>query len=242
MPRVEATQARGAVRSRSEGGASARPAQTPCVGIQWALEAAQARGGLRARQGAVRSRQGAGLPRLVGGVTQAGGRSGPGRGRGCPCRGRSVPPGPAPTAGRHRARGGASCVPALRGHLLGPRLHLCGRGRRTAPAPSFSPSRTMAFVTRQFVRSMSSAAAKKIVIKHVTVLGGGLMGSGIAQVSLPPGPGRGPSGVGPVEARQSAFFLTASQVQGPWAERASSRRRPPVQNCGGPRGLLGVGW
>lgn len=45
----------------------------------------------------------------------------------------------------------------------------------------------MAFVTRQFVRSMSSssaaAAAKKILIKHVTVIGGGLMGAGIAQVS-----------------------------------------------------------
>lgn len=46
----------------------------------------------------------------------------------------------------------------------------------------------MAFVTRQFVRSVSSsstasASAKKIIIKHVTVIGGGLMGAGIAQVS-----------------------------------------------------------
>ncbi|KAB0343946.1 hypothetical protein FD755_020139 [Muntiacus reevesi] len=44
----------------------------------------------------------------------------------------------------------------------------------------------MAFVTRQFVRSMSSsstaaASAKKILVKHVTVIGGGLMGAGIAQ-------------------------------------------------------------
>ncbi|KAB1282721.1 Hydroxyacyl-coenzyme A dehydrogenase; mitochondrial [Camelus dromedarius] len=44
----------------------------------------------------------------------------------------------------------------------------------------------MAFVTRQFVRSLSSsstaaASAKKIIIKHVTVIGGGLMGAGIAQ-------------------------------------------------------------
>uniref|UniRef100_A0A7N5JK92 Hydroxyacyl-coenzyme A dehydrogenase, mitochondrial n=1 Tax=Ailuropoda melanoleuca TaxID=9646 RepID=A0A7N5JK92_AILME len=45
----------------------------------------------------------------------------------------------------------------------------------------------MAFVTRQFVRSVSSssaasASAKKIIVKHVTVIGGGLMGAGIAQV------------------------------------------------------------
>ena len=49
---------------------------------------------------------------------------------------------------------------------------------------------TMAFVTRQFVRSMSSsstaaASAKKILVKHVTVIGGGLMGAGIAQVGSP---------------------------------------------------------
>lgn len=50
----------------------------------------------------------------------------------------------------------------------------------------------MAFVTRQFVRSMSSSAsatAKKILIKHVTIIGGGLMGAGIAQVSGPSGSG-----------------------------------------------------
>lgn len=46
----------------------------------------------------------------------------------------------------------------------------------------------MAFVTRQFLRSVSSSAsasasAKKIIVKHVTVIGGGLMGAGIAQVS-----------------------------------------------------------
>lgn len=52
---------------------------------------------------------------------------------------------------------------------------------------------TMAFVTRQFVRSMSSsstaaASAKKILVKHVTVIGGGLMGAGIAQVGRPRAP------------------------------------------------------
>uniref|UniRef100_A0ABI7Y9H0 3-hydroxyacyl-CoA dehydrogenase NAD binding domain-containing protein n=1 Tax=Felis catus TaxID=9685 RepID=A0ABI7Y9H0_FELCA len=50
----------------------------------------------------------------------------------------------------------------------------------------------MAFVTRQFVRSVSSsstasASAKKIIIKHVTVIGGGLMGAGIAQVAAATG-------------------------------------------------------
>lgn len=44
----------------------------------------------------------------------------------------------------------------------------------------------MAFATRPFVRAASSAAAaaKKLAIKHVTVIGGGLMGAGIAQVSV----------------------------------------------------------
>ncbi|XP_072478599.1 hydroxyacyl-coenzyme A dehydrogenase, mitochondrial [Notamacropus eugenii] len=54
---------------------------------------------------------------------------------------------------------------------------------------------TMAFVTRQFVRSLASsssvtgpaASAKKILIKHVTVIGGGLMGAGVTQVAASTG-------------------------------------------------------
>ncbi|XP_074084840.1 hydroxyacyl-coenzyme A dehydrogenase, mitochondrial [Macrotis lagotis] len=53
----------------------------------------------------------------------------------------------------------------------------------------------MAFVTRQFARSMASsssatgpsASAKKILIKHVTVIGGGLMGAGVSQVAATTG-------------------------------------------------------
>lgn len=56
------------------------------------------------------------------------------------------------------------------------------------PPPQPLATAAMAFVTRQFVRSVSSsstaaATAKKIMVKHVTVIGGGLMGAGIAQVS-----------------------------------------------------------
>ncbi|XP_067850535.1 hydroxyacyl-coenzyme A dehydrogenase, mitochondrial [Heptranchias perlo] len=43
----------------------------------------------------------------------------------------------------------------------------------------------MAFVTHQFLRSMSST--KSLAIKHVTVIGGGLMGAGIAQVAAATG-------------------------------------------------------
>ncbi|XP_038648622.1 hydroxyacyl-coenzyme A dehydrogenase, mitochondrial [Scyliorhinus canicula] len=39
----------------------------------------------------------------------------------------------------------------------------------------------MAFVSHHFVRSLSSA--KSLAVKHVTVIGGGLMGAGIAQVA-----------------------------------------------------------
>ncbi|XP_053108483.1 hydroxyacyl-coenzyme A dehydrogenase, mitochondrial isoform X2 [Hemicordylus capensis] len=45
----------------------------------------------------------------------------------------------------------------------------------------------MAFATRQLVRFASTAAAKKLVVKHVTVIGGGLMGAGIAQVAAATG-------------------------------------------------------
>uniref|UniRef100_A0A2I3FT25 Hydroxyacyl-coenzyme A dehydrogenase, mitochondrial n=1 Tax=Nomascus leucogenys TaxID=61853 RepID=A0A2I3FT25_NOMLE len=66
-----------------------------------------------------------------------------------------------------------------------------------ASSPPASPRcrrryHTMAFVTRQFMRSVSSsstasASAKKIIVKHVTVIGGGLMGAGIAQVAAATG-------------------------------------------------------
>ncbi|XP_054846522.1 hydroxyacyl-coenzyme A dehydrogenase, mitochondrial [Eublepharis macularius] len=45
----------------------------------------------------------------------------------------------------------------------------------------------MAFATRQLVRAASTAAAKKLVVKQVTVIGGGLMGAGIAQVAAATG-------------------------------------------------------
>ncbi|XP_048366076.1 hydroxyacyl-coenzyme A dehydrogenase, mitochondrial [Sphaerodactylus townsendi] len=45
----------------------------------------------------------------------------------------------------------------------------------------------MAFATRHLVRSASTAAAKKLVVQHVTVIGGGLMGAGIAQVAAATG-------------------------------------------------------
>ncbi|XP_060102931.1 hydroxyacyl-coenzyme A dehydrogenase, mitochondrial [Heteronotia binoei] len=45
----------------------------------------------------------------------------------------------------------------------------------------------MAFATRQLLRSASTAAAKKLVVKHVTVIGGGLMGAGIAQTAAATG-------------------------------------------------------
>ncbi|KAL8206903.1 UNVERIFIED_CONTAM: hypothetical protein K2H54_034429 [Gekko kuhli] len=45
----------------------------------------------------------------------------------------------------------------------------------------------MAFATRQLLRAASTAAAKKLVVKHVTVIGGGLMGAGIAQIAAATG-------------------------------------------------------
>uniref|UniRef100_A0A8C7AN52 Hydroxyacyl-coenzyme A dehydrogenase, mitochondrial n=3 Tax=Neovison vison TaxID=452646 RepID=A0A8C7AN52_NEOVI len=78
-----------------------------------------------------------------------------------------------------------------------PRGHLTASARAAANfARSYRCRRlcvcSMAFVTRQLVRSVSSsstasASAKKIIVKHVTVIGGGLMGAGIAQVAAATG-------------------------------------------------------
>ncbi|TRY65948.1 hypothetical protein DNTS_012352 [Danionella cerebrum] len=45
----------------------------------------------------------------------------------------------------------------------------------------------MAFVSLQCARSFSSSAAVRAAVKHVTVIGGGLMGAGIAQVAASTG-------------------------------------------------------
>ncbi|KAF7710138.1 hydroxyacyl-coenzyme A dehydrogenase, mitochondrial [Silurus meridionalis] len=45
----------------------------------------------------------------------------------------------------------------------------------------------MAFVTHYFTRALSSSSIRNAVIKHVTIIGGGLMGSGIAQVAASTG-------------------------------------------------------
>lgn len=45
----------------------------------------------------------------------------------------------------------------------------------------------MAFVTRNVANAMATSAVKKMVVKTVTVLGSGLMGSGIAQVAASTG-------------------------------------------------------
>lgn len=41
----------------------------------------------------------------------------------------------------------------------------------------------MAFFSHQVRRGFSSSAVRSVVIKHVTIIGGGQMGAGIAQVS-----------------------------------------------------------
>ncbi|XP_056227138.1 hydroxyacyl-coenzyme A dehydrogenase, mitochondrial [Seriola aureovittata] len=45
----------------------------------------------------------------------------------------------------------------------------------------------MAFFTHQICRSFSSSAVRNVVIKHVTIIGGGQMGAGIAQVAASTG-------------------------------------------------------
>lgn len=99
----------------------------------------------------------------------------------------------------------------------------------------------MAFATRRFVRAASStaatAAAKKLIVKHVTVIGGGLMGAGIAQVSAAR-PGRG-DGEGEAEAAPPWRPLGGRYSRGPLrlpsggagaaaAVRAEAAGEPPV--------------
>lgn len=90
----------------------------------------------------------------------------------------------------------------------------------------------MAFATRQFVRAASSdaatAAAKKLLIKHVTIIGGGLMGAGIAQVSAVGRPGRG--------AWRGGGAMAAAGQPGP-GECSGPRGKPcgqrgPFPGCG----------
>ncbi|KAM9856720.1 hydroxyacyl-coenzyme A dehydrogenase, mitochondrial [Aulostomus maculatus] len=45
----------------------------------------------------------------------------------------------------------------------------------------------MAFVTHQICRGFSSSAVRRVVIKHVVIIGGGQMGAGIAQVAASTG-------------------------------------------------------
>lgn len=82
----------------------------------------------------------------------------------------------------------------------------------------------MAFATRPFVRAASSdaatASAKKLLIKHVTIIGGGLMGAGIAQVSAAGRPGRGRGSGGAMAAAGGP-----GQRSGPWGE-CSGRALP----------------
>lgn len=58
--------------------------------------------------------------------------------------------------------------------------------------------------------SAAAAAAKKLVVKHVTVIGGGLMGAGIAQVSGRASLDRGEAGA----VLPQAAFLKAIQRRG----------------------------
>ncbi|XP_064782675.1 hydroxyacyl-coenzyme A dehydrogenase, mitochondrial [Oncorhynchus masou masou] len=50
-----------------------------------------------------------------------------------------------------------------------------------------SALQTMAFFTHQVIRGLSSSAVRNAAIKHVTIIGGGQMGAGIAQVAATTG-------------------------------------------------------
>lgn len=49
--------------------------------------------------------------------------------------------------------------------------------------PACKVTDTMACFTQQLCRSFSTSAVRNVVIKNVTIIGGGQMGAGIAQVS-----------------------------------------------------------
>lgn len=50
--------------------------------------------------------------------------------------------------------------------------------------PTIKKNYTEKVASSTLIRGMASSAATELVIKHVTVIGGGSMGSGIAQVSF----------------------------------------------------------